>query len=575
MTAMHRFLFAVSAAVLVAGVAAGQDPGRLPFPTDEPPLATPDAAPPNDARPDSTPRANASEVPRDALPQNMRAPQPIQPAQFQTPQPPEMLTPQPLPNAPRSETGFFPPTPSVQLRLTAPAVTANGQQVVYRMLVENRSRASANHVKVRVPVIADAPMEKATPEPASRDKDIVWNFDTLEAGATREITLFVNPAPTATDIKMCARVSFEFGQCVTTKLARPKLTLKQDAPAEGVLFDPLTYRVDVANPSSVDVANVRLTQTLGDGLEFEVNNVTPVANTGILDVQTNALRTERSWMLGTLRPGQRRSIEYRVVPKKSGKFDMKAVLKAGGVTEEQAGTLTVGEPKLGIRVTGPEAAYVGQPAAYQIVVSNLGSVALNNVRVNAVVPKGCEAIRISSDGQVFDAQAQWIMKAMKPGDSRTLGITLRTAATGAKKLAVGVRADRGLEQNTEVQTRFEGVAALSWKFDADPPVAKVGGEIRYTVNVTNTGSGPATNVVLKTSFPTSVTFKSATPQPAIGTGIVSFPADTIAPGQTAAYVVVVTAVKAEQAKFEFQLSADHLDKANPVKSEPTTTISGP
>lgn len=49
-----------------------------------------------------------------------------------------------------------PPTPTVRLHVRAPAAAASGQEVDYHILVENPSRAAANHVQVRVPPPANA-----------------------------------------------------------------------------------------------------------------------------------------------------------------------------------------------------------------------------------------------------------------------------------------------------------------------------------------------------------------------------------------------------------------------------------
>src|SRR6202023_1049361 len=48
-----------------------------------------------------------------------------------------------------------PPTPYVVLRVRAPASAPPGQEIDYRILVDNPSRAAAHHVLVRAPVPAN------------------------------------------------------------------------------------------------------------------------------------------------------------------------------------------------------------------------------------------------------------------------------------------------------------------------------------------------------------------------------------------------------------------------------------
>ena len=49
-----------------------------------------------------------------------------------------------------------PPTPAVSLHVRAPAASAPGQEIDYRILIENQSGGAAHHVMVRVPLPANA-----------------------------------------------------------------------------------------------------------------------------------------------------------------------------------------------------------------------------------------------------------------------------------------------------------------------------------------------------------------------------------------------------------------------------------
>ena len=49
-----------------------------------------------------------------------------------------------------------PPTPAVSLHVRAPASSAPGQEIDYRILIENQSGGAAHHVMVRAPLPANA-----------------------------------------------------------------------------------------------------------------------------------------------------------------------------------------------------------------------------------------------------------------------------------------------------------------------------------------------------------------------------------------------------------------------------------
>src|SRR6266404_2627120 len=145
-----------------------------------------------------------------------------------------------------------PPAPVVVLRVRVPASAAAGQELEYRICVENCSPAAAHHVLVRNPLPAGAHFVRANPEPSVREPELLWRLGTLEAGAKREIVLVLAPTGSG-DVKNCARVQFEHGECVTTKVARPSLSMHKQGPTQAVLSDTLNYRLTLTNTGSAEL----------------------------------------------------------------------------------------------------------------------------------------------------------------------------------------------------------------------------------------------------------------------------------------------------------------------------------
>jgi len=111
-----------------------------------------------------------------------------------------------------------PPVPIVRLRMRVPACAKPGEDLRYKIAVDNCSPAPAYHVVVRNPLPANCKFVRADPEPEREGKDLVWKLGTLCGGCCREIILVLEPQD-AEDVKNCARVQFEHGQCVTTHIA--------------------------------------------------------------------------------------------------------------------------------------------------------------------------------------------------------------------------------------------------------------------------------------------------------------------------------------------------------------------
>src|SRR5207249_9197225 len=148
-----------------------------------------------------------------------------------------------------------PPAPVVLLRVRVPASAAAGQELEYRICVENCSPAPAHHVLVRNPLPGNARFLRANPEPAVREPELLWRLGTLEGGVKREIVLVL--APTASgEVKNCARVQFEHGECVTTKILGPSLSMEKNGPTQAVLADILNYRLTLTNTGNADLTNL-------------------------------------------------------------------------------------------------------------------------------------------------------------------------------------------------------------------------------------------------------------------------------------------------------------------------------
>src|SRR5262245_56946200 len=175
-----------------------------------------------------------------------------------------------------------PPAPTVAIRVRVAAAVAPGQELEYRICVTNRSRAAAHHVLVRNPLPANSTFVRATPEPTAREPELLWRLDTLPPCACREIVLVLRPTGTG-DITHTARVQIEHGECVTTRIGPapdrrpdvppvmpgptgPALSVRKIAPPQAVLYDAVTFRIEVTNNGNTPLNDVVMTDILPAGL---------------------------------------------------------------------------------------------------------------------------------------------------------------------------------------------------------------------------------------------------------------------------------------------------------------------
>lgn len=448
-----------------------------------------------------------------------------------------------------------PPAPVVVLRVRVPASAAAGQELEYRICVENCSAAAAHHVLVRNPLPAGAHFVRASPEPAVREPDLLWRLGTLDGGAKREIVLVLSPTGSG-DVKSCARVQFEYGECVTTQVTRPSLSLQKQGPTQAVLGDTLNYRLTLTNTGRTELTNLLLTDLLPDGLE-------------------RARGKERlSWIIGTLAPGQSQSVDYQVVAKKPGRLCNKAIATAaGGVREEMESCVTVGEMKLDLTMTGPERRYLNLPAAYQITVHNPGTLPLTNVVLHDPLPAQTTFVSATGGGEPIGGQVQWLIGTLAADQSRTVEVRLRALLPGRICNQAIVTADRGLTKQAEACTDFTGASALSLEVEDTQDPVEVGGQTSYDITVRNPGSNPATRVQIVATVPEQMTVvraAGASDHHKDGQRILYDPL-TIPPGGEARFRVDVKAERPGDVRFKVELTADQLT-AGPVQQEESTTI---
>jgi uncharacterized repeat protein (TIGR01451 family) len=448
-----------------------------------------------------------------------------------------------------------PPVPVVVLSVRVPATTSAGQELIYHLCVENCSAAAAHHVVVRNPLPAGASFVRSDPQPSAREPELLWTLGTLEPGQRRDIVLVFSPTGTE-DIKNCARVQFEHGQCVRTRIGRAELKLQKSGPSQGALFDALSYQLTVTNSGDAEATGVKLTDTLPAGLEA-VGGKNPLI-----------------WDLGTLAPGQSKSVEYQAAAKAPGRLCNRAsAVAAGGLHAEAESCVMIGEPRLGLTMVGPARRYLNMNAVYQLTVANSGTVPLGNITIINPLPAKTTFVSTSNGGRQADNEITWSIRSLPPGATRTVELALRSQEAGRVCNQAVARAERGLSAQAEACTDFIGVSALLMEVvDTVDPV-EVGAETSYVISVRNQGTVAATNIRIEAIVPeqmdvTRVT--GPTDHRKDGRRII-FQSLTLQAHSDGRYVVYVRAIKPGDVRFKVDLNADVLT-SGPVHEEESTTI---
>jgi uncharacterized repeat protein (TIGR01451 family) len=492
-----------------------------------------------------------------------------------------------------------PPVPTVALRMRVPAASGTDDELQYRIVIDNPSRASAHHVAVRSTLLGEARFVRATPEPSQKEPEVRWQFGTLEPGARKEIVLVVKPTGPG-EVKCCARVQFEHGQCVTTRIgtapatpnpARPlpegkaELRLRVGGPPQPVVeVGPvIDFETEVSNVGTGTAKGVVLTNRLPEALAFSKS-----------DTNTPGDRDQPgvvNWDLGDLAPGTVRRVRCTVIPKAAGNFTVRAEIRdASGASAEGSRRVVVGEPKLSLVATGPKVRLVNRPATYLITVANPGTMAVTNVVVATEITEGM-ALQSATPGAVISSrrtrldkrldrdvsyqELRWSIAALAPGERRTLQMVLQTSNDGTLDHRVTATADRNLEQHAEVRTQFEKLTGMHLEIVKSADPISVGEEAVYRVNAINQGDGAAQDLRVTLVIPEEMEILKDQAEPMVrveGQTVSYMPPAPLAARSTGTFKVKVRAIKAGDVRLTAKLICDQLKEGGPVTVEETAII---
>ena len=497
----------------------------------------------------------------------------VVPAQFVQP-----VGPAAPPSATTPATVADPPTPVVRVQVRVPAHVPPQKDLTYRIAVTNTSGADAYRVRVRFPLPegitgvtkAEPPAENFDPKKpaAAVPKELVWEYRTLRAGEKHEIEVAVKPAPDAREVRAAAYVAFEHGQAVVTRVDKPKLAVRKAVPKSAVSTDPVTVRVEVTNPSKVAVPNVQLVEDVSKGFEFARES----------EGEKGTVPEQRVWQIGTLRPGERKVIEYKLTAKDNASTEAlttSSVVKSPDAPEGERAESTTKLLVPGMRVdlSGPPTSAPGDPANYEIVVRNTGTLLLTDVRVTGSVPSDCTPTKMTNGGQRYRDQLVWVVPSLKPGDAQSFRYSLKANTTGKRTVRAAAETPRGIEKSSEVVTAFQGTAVLTWDATAEPVSLGTGQQGLLTVRVRNTGGEAARGVRLRVELPGEVRFVQASPRNQASANEVAFDGVSIPAYGSEKFTVTYRADRAGQAWFRLKLSAEALGD-RPMTKEQSVEISG-
>jgi uncharacterized repeat protein (TIGR01451 family) len=330
-----------------------------------------------------------------------------------------------------------PPTPTVSLKVRVPACVAPGKEITYKICLENCTGAAAHHVIVKNEIPKGAKFVRSSPEPHATEPELQWRMGTLGPGCKKDIVLVLLPEGND-DLKNCARVQFEHGQCVTTRIASAPPTLPEPVPvipAPGAgppttveppttAEPPLGEKLPKGQPPVVGEPKLELTVTAPKKqyanlpVKYQItlsNTGTGLAQRGLIAVTLPANAKfvsanfggvfqgdQVAWLLGEVAAGRKKTVTLVFKAQAAGEICVAAralayaeankvrplTAEARGCTDFQG----VSAVNLDLSVT-KNPVEVGESTSYVITVTNPGTAPVTKLDLSALIPHELELTR--------------------------------------------------------------------------------------------------------------------------------------------------------------------------------------
>ncbi|MGJ8649029.1 MAG: CARDB domain-containing protein [Opitutaceae bacterium] len=379
-----------------------------------------------------------------------------------------------------------------------------------------------------------------------------WTFPSMKRGQTQNIDVTVKPVSEG-DHQICSTVSVDNAFCLDIFAGQPKLNVVKKGPATIELGEEATWTVSVSNSGSADATNVIVTDKLPDAF-------TPTSNL--------------SQNVGTVAPGETKTVTYSAKAVKQGNFTNRAVATYDGgppVAGESGTPIAVVQSGIRVRKVGPAEAYVFKPVTFDITIENTGDTDLQNVRITDILPKGA-SVADNGKGRVSGNAIGWMIPNLPAGASQLIRTEISATRKGESTNTVKVVSANGLEASDSVTTNWLAVPGVTISITDSKDPIRVGEATTYSIQVKNQGEFEPVSGTVTLTFNASIrpTAVAGDAQGVINGQTVTFPRTTLEPGKDTNLTITAEGAKIGPGRAIMEFSADFL--SDPIISQETTNV---
>ncbi len=265
----------------------------------------------------------------------------------------------------------------------------------------------------------------------------------------------------------------------------PAITLQKLAPEQIQVGKRCTFAIRVQNTGQRTTQNVQIRDEVPLGTEL-VGTAPRASVSG----------SEIIWDLGTLSPGEERTVEMEVLPTEEGELGSVATVSFSAQASAKSRCT---RPELALRLSSKPQVHAGQQHMVQIEVSNPGSGDATSVMLLETIPAGVS----HEAGPALEFE----IGTLRAGETRRMELLLTAEQAGTINNVMIARADASLQ--VEASCEFEVIAPELQLSIEGPQRRFLERPATYRVSVDNPGTATAKEVQLITHLPRGMQFVSA------------------------------------------------------------------
>jgi len=446
-------------------------------------------------------------------------------------------------------------TSAILIERGTPGQVPVAQAYDYEIRVTNLTNQPLDDVVLMEHRNTDVGIDKAEPEPAEVAEGMArWTIGTLPPGESRTIKVTATPRAPG-ELQSRCEVTYRAQLYGVTTVFEPRLQLDRELPAQSLVGEPVEVKLQVKNPGSGPARGVVIAGELPLGLET-------------IDGKT-AYRFE----VGELEAGAAKEYVVKVRGTIQGDYIVKAAaVGSGDLSAEAPPTeIAVRRPSLSVDVEGPKEWVLDRDARFVIRVNNSGDGPTRDATLTFELPEGVAFERGANEPSSTPREVRWNLGSLAAGAESEIEVFVRPSKAGELSGAIKLAATYCDPAETRWKTNVVGVPALLLEVsDTRDPIA-VGGEQTYNIAVTNQGSAAGRDIQIVCQLEDTMEFVSVG---GAGKGtqdankIVLDKLDSLEPGATAEWTVVVKAIAPGDVRFRVELTSAEMER--PVEETEST-----